>query len=370
MKILVVEDESYSRDSLVVQLKTCDLPENLQILEAENGKVGLKLFKEQLPDVVVSDINMPLLSGLELLQKALLINKDTIFIMISGYADFKFAQQALNSGAKAYLLKPIRKEELQEVILKHIPIKTTTQNANQPLEKDDMLIQHIEGIISLDEAPNNPIKDIVFNKIFSVFCFAVFLFDTANVPTKNEFGEYIRRTSGTMQIPDYRVLSINQRCYGLLVQGRYKGIEFVSNIAGIAERFNKGCRVGISPEYSGIEQLKKAYEEGVRAVSNKFFYNSQIMLYDKVSCEHNVKFTPSENDLQLFDLWLKKADEQNAIKAVKKIIETMDAQGNIAISSYEHTFGRIKSIFYDNAMKVLQLTKLSLELLILTVARS
>ncbi len=349
MKILVVEDESYSRDSLVVQLKACDTLNDLQIFEAENGKVGLKIFKEEMPDLVLSDINMPLLNGIELLKKAIEVNNDAVFIMISGYADFKYAQEALNCGAKAYLLKPIMQEDLLLVIQKHLPLKSVIKNIEQVAEKDDTLNKYIDSIISSEDVIYNPIKDIVFNKIFSQFTFAVFFFDASTIPTKDELNDYVKRTGISFTLPDYRIATINQRSYGFIIKGQLKVEDFVVKLCITIARFNKNCRVGISNMHTGVTQLKEACDEATKAVSNKFFYSSQILFYDKVSSEHNTKYTPSENDLQLFDLWLKKADEQNAIKVLTKIITTMDMQGNLAISGYEHTFSRLKSIMYDNA---------------------
>ncbi len=349
MKIMVVEDEPYSRESIVVQLKACERLSELQIFEAENGKAGLRLFREQLPDIVISDINMPLLNGIELLKKAIQINKDVIFIMISGYADFKYAQESLNHGAKSYLLKPIRQEDLLETILKHLPAKALSEIPTKGIEKDDMLIQYIDEILVSNEIIYNPMKDIVFNKIFSHFTFAIFLFDATSVPTKNELNECIQRIGASIPIPDYRIATINQRTFGLVIKGQHTVKDFVTKLSLNVSYINKNCKVGVSQVHTGISQLKVSCEEATKAVFNKFFYDSQILYYDKVISEHNEKYTPSENDLQLFDLWLKKADDQNATKVFVKIISSMDSLGNIAISGYEHTFSKIKSIMYDNA---------------------
>lgn len=84
---------------------------------ANNGltaKEEIELFK---PDVVFTDIRMPGLTGLELLQSVSESAPDTKVVMISGYADFSYAREAIQHHAYDYLLKPIKEEELARVMM-------------------------------------------------------------------------------------------------------------------------------------------------------------------------------------------------------------------------------------------------------------
>lgn len=117
-KILIVEDEKLLRDGLKriidydrFQISLCG--------EATNGRDALKLIKDEEPNLVLLDLNIPLVSGLEVLRRTK--NKyDYEAIIITGYADFDYAQQAISYGVSDYLLKPIEQEALNTALSKAI----------------------------------------------------------------------------------------------------------------------------------------------------------------------------------------------------------------------------------------------------------
>lgn len=91
----------------------------IQILgEAGNGQEAFRLIEEKKPQLVVSDISMPGLSGLEMLRKIREQGLQTKVIFVSGYQEFSYAQEAVRYGAVDYLLKPVEKEELERAVCK------------------------------------------------------------------------------------------------------------------------------------------------------------------------------------------------------------------------------------------------------------
>ena len=85
--------------------------------EAENGKDALNLVLKLRPDLIITDIRMPEMDGLELVEAVRNLGIHSLIILISGYNDFSYAQQAIRFGVTDYLLKPIDEEELYERIL-------------------------------------------------------------------------------------------------------------------------------------------------------------------------------------------------------------------------------------------------------------
>ena len=85
---------------------------------AHNGIEAYEAVREQKPDILITDIRMPGFSGLELIEKVKDICPDMEVIIISGYAHFEYAQQAIRFGVGHYLLKPINKAELTETLEK------------------------------------------------------------------------------------------------------------------------------------------------------------------------------------------------------------------------------------------------------------
>lgn len=107
-KILVVDDEDIIRESLSYILKK----EKYEVEEAANGKVAFDLLKETSYDLVITDIEMPEMKGIELLEEIKKMNLQTNTIIITAYGSMETAIAALRSGASDYILKPVEFDEL------------------------------------------------------------------------------------------------------------------------------------------------------------------------------------------------------------------------------------------------------------------
>jgi two-component system response regulator YesN len=115
-KVLLVDDEPFVRMGLHNLIDWH--ASGFEIAgEASNGEEAYEWILNQLPDLVISDIRMPLKSGLELVENVKAAGLYNVaFIFLSGYDDFKFAQLAVRHGVFDYLLKPIDEEELQAAL--------------------------------------------------------------------------------------------------------------------------------------------------------------------------------------------------------------------------------------------------------------
>lgn len=113
MKILIVDDESLIREMLVSAVLRLQYT---NIVEAKDGKAALEIIKSSSIQVVIADIRMPGMDGLELLSHVMQDNskKHILFIFVSGYDLFEYAQKAVKLGAFGYLLKPVKETELKE----------------------------------------------------------------------------------------------------------------------------------------------------------------------------------------------------------------------------------------------------------------
>ncbi|MBR5642164.1 MAG: response regulator [Firmicutes bacterium] len=115
-KMLIIEDEVMIRKGLALftDWKAHGITE---VREASNGAEGLEMIKSFQPDIVITDICMPIRSGLEIIEETMVEYK-YIPIIISGYSDFEYAQQAIEYGVTAYLLKPVDTDKLLEAVEK------------------------------------------------------------------------------------------------------------------------------------------------------------------------------------------------------------------------------------------------------------
>lgn len=119
LKILLVDDEHFILQGLMVLIDW--EAEGYEIAAiASNGKEALDYLKEHTVDLVIADIMMPEMTGLELLENVQREHvSEASFVIMSGYGDFAFAQQAIRFGCIDYLLKPVKKEELISILGKY-----------------------------------------------------------------------------------------------------------------------------------------------------------------------------------------------------------------------------------------------------------
>ncbi|WP_418926463.1 response regulator transcription factor [Enterocloster sp.] len=129
IRILFVDDEAIVRE----RLKKCiDWEVNgFEVVgAAENGEKALAYLGQLSVNIVVTDIKMPVMDGLELIRNSRESGYDSKFLILSGYDDFQYAQRALRYGADDYILKPIKEEELLDALIRirdlHFPKQQTT----------------------------------------------------------------------------------------------------------------------------------------------------------------------------------------------------------------------------------------------------
>ena len=107
-RILVVDDEEIIRDSLSYVLKK----EGYNVQEAENGKAAYEMILKESYDLVVTDLEMPEMKGIQLLEEIKKLDIHTVVVVVTAYGSLETAISALRSGASDYILKPVEFDEL------------------------------------------------------------------------------------------------------------------------------------------------------------------------------------------------------------------------------------------------------------------
>jgi DNA-binding NtrC family response regulator len=114
MKILVVDDEEGARELFFTILSD----EGYDIILANNGEEALARFKSEACDLVITDIKMPVMDGLQLLQEIRKTGSKTDVIMVTAYGEVESYLKAMSLGAAEYINKPIRIKELKRIVHK------------------------------------------------------------------------------------------------------------------------------------------------------------------------------------------------------------------------------------------------------------
>ena len=120
LSAVVVDDEKWMI-SLIKRL--IDVPQVEIVGETQKSREAVELVHRTKPDVVITDIRMPGMNGLELVEEIKKEFPDMEFIMVSGYQDFEYAYQELKLGVCEYLLKPVKQEELRQTLNKLVKKK-------------------------------------------------------------------------------------------------------------------------------------------------------------------------------------------------------------------------------------------------------
>ena len=145
-RVLVVDDELGCRESLRLILEG-----KYQVTTMENGKEALKYIRAERPDMVLLDILMPYMDGIEVLRQLRESSLDTEVAIVTAYASIENAQDALRYGASDYLIKPFNKEDVEKIVEKGIGrlqerrrVKETLEHSQKSKEISEKKIKKIE----------------------------------------------------------------------------------------------------------------------------------------------------------------------------------------------------------------------------------
>lgn len=159
-KLLLVDDEKPIREKLKNNIDWRQ--EGYQIFSAVNGEEALKIIENEDIDILVTDIQMPKLSGINLIEKCRKINSKLKIIVISGYAEFEYAQKSIRFGVNEYLLKPFRSQRLLEVVNKAREDLEMEKNREAKLEELRKEISRYINEKQISDSYNWLIEDTFF----------------------------------------------------------------------------------------------------------------------------------------------------------------------------------------------------------------
>lgn len=137
-ELMIVDDEEIVRNGLIKAVDWGSLGFYVK-RTAENGLIALKMIKASPPHVILTDVRMPEMDGLELLKSVNQLYPKIRVVMLSAYDDFKYAQNAMKYDAKGYLLKPLEEQELTETFSKLFKELELNSENGSLVTKDDTI---------------------------------------------------------------------------------------------------------------------------------------------------------------------------------------------------------------------------------------
>ena len=185
MKLLIADDEKTIRSG-VVSLPWQDLGIN-EVYEAENGIEAKQILQKTPIDIIISDIKMPGMTGLELAEYVKDYNLDVAVILLTGFSDFSFAQNALRNEVMDYMLKPVKPESIMEtvrVVVKRLKAKRYKAKVVRQYERDANCVDlgeqvsyqfrdiNDQTIVILQDMAKNFVREISLSQVASKYHFS------------------------------------------------------------------------------------------------------------------------------------------------------------------------------------------------------
>lgn len=228
-RVVVIEDEEAIRKGIIMSIDFSAL-NCILIGEAGNGVEGIKLIQEKKPDIVITDVTMPLMSGIEMIEQTLEYNYTSI--IISGYDEFSYAKKAIKLGVCDYLMKPIDKEELNNVI-QSIVSSFDLSSKISGLLKEKNQIEHIQLLETLNKEDH--LVDKIMEYINLHYSEKIFLSDIADVLNYSEslLSKRFRRVT-QMTFNEYLNRFRIQKSIEYMKKGTY-GLTGISDICGFSD---------------------------------------------------------------------------------------------------------------------------------------
>ena len=313
-RVLVVDDEKLERDGIRFLLSMEE--GEWEIYEAANGKLALNELRKHPVDLMLTDIKMPHMDGLELSKKAREEYPDLEIIIFSGYGDFAFAQEAIRYGVTDYVLKPVDPDRFHDTIQKIQKEIASRKNKEQQSIKEKSFLQQyflLGYIYSGDRERLKEAEGIVDFSVWEQWHCAILIesdeafFDSASDEVPLEIREELRRS--------FFYLNLNGRQSLLLFKDVYCDYVLVAkNVYNLLKRLHPvRFHLAVSRRFDGYQELPEIMEQLEQQMEEKF-YHPDIHVY--TSEEDEEKNTgEEEQDSRLME----KISEDISRKDVKQL---------------------------------------------------
>lgn len=285
LRILIADDERLTRRGLLAMLQR-DIREDVEWLEAGNGEEALRLVRRRPVDLAITDICMPLRNGLEFVEELRQGREDLTVVIISGYANFDYAKQAVRLGVKDYIMKPVDKEEFLGVVERCI---ADIHKKRQDAEEEILRQAHTEQVA--DELQQESLRRLLEGNgdAFSLrtlggagldpsaagFCCASLAYDAASGPARDTDRSVRQQARVYLAARKTRCLTTTvwPGCTGILFWGgaELEGLSPV--LRDLSLRVERLCRVhavcGVGGTVYSPEQIPAAFLQSQRASDRK-----------------------------------------------------------------------------------------------------
>lgn len=253
-KVVIIEDETIIRKGLIASIPWSDY-DCVVVGEAKNGKEGLAVIADVKPDIIILDINMPIMSGLEMIEQ--LPHQIYSYIVVSGYTEFDYAKRAIQLNVSDYLIKPLDHQQLEKALfqaIEDLEMRRFFHSKENQEEHDFIILDPVTQVDSVSlNLVLNYIKDHYHEKVSMIQLSEVAQKSSTSINTRFQkylnmtFNEYLSRYRIQQAIHDIETLQYHM--YEVAERAGYNDYKYFTQV------FKR--LVGVSPKIVETYFLRK-----------------------------------------------------------------------------------------------------------------
>lgn len=301
--LLIADDEAAIRNGLSTVVPWEQFGIDI-VGTAEDGREAFHMIRQFHPDIVITDIRMPQMDGLSLMEKVKEGGLSTAFIILSGYGDFKYAQKAIQLGAKNYFLKPIKIDELvaeirrqKEKIVQSNHINSYSAYLNVKSEPKEKLLKRLlkNEFFSFDEIKDE-IKKLELRLENSPF--RVLVFSIQNREDREEEYEFGRIkylvdiVSGELEGFRHEFLIFNSSELLLIIHTKAcdgrpvdYGLWAARCLRRVVRDSTMELLIGIGNEEANLTECSQSYKTALLCLSYRFYEPPVKIFEESIICK-------------------------------------------------------------------------------------
>lgn len=352
-RIMVVDDEEEIRLGII---KKIDWKNNgfIVVGDAENGQEALEKAEKLQPDVIMTDIKMPFMDGLELGKKLAELMPSTKIIVFSGYDDFEYAHKAIKINVIEYVLKPINSLELTEVLkrLKEQLDKEYDEKRNLqtlykhyidslPVIREQFLVGSIEGRIS-EEQWEEQATDLGIDFKDNYLSVALIHLDATSI-TNHPDGKSLKKESSLITISIKKIVDENMNKYCKFVSFLYSDMVVIigsfekkDDILLFIRGINEVCKIykrimgltisaGVGHIYDNPFKIRFSYRTAQSALDYRFILGTGKAIYiDDVEPDNSIQLQFDEQEERSLLNAIKISSEEEIAKIIDKLFKKIE----------------------------------------------
>ncbi len=314
VEILIVDDEKIERNGIRFLLKQQGI--QAQIREAVNGQKALEALAQQSADILLTDIKMPFMDGLQLVEKAVALYPEMKMVIFSGYGEFEYARKAMKAGVNSYILKPVDPEEFRitlEQVMKELAdekLERELQEKSRNYLQEHILLTLINGL-GREEVVREVGDASSITFVDDYCCMMLIEFEYDVFGQKNvDFTEQIQQKCDVC----FQYLNLNpQQCVLFFGQRDMERMDVAKQLAQVVEgTYGERCYIAVGEFFEAGVDLAAQYDNLETLMEDKFY-----LLEDRIFIENAGEEQGS----------LSQIDDDTLMKQIRQDIKMKDMVG-------------------------------------------